>query len=128
VLELCQRHPALRVVIDHGAKPDIGRAQWEPWAGDMTRIAAQTSAMCKLSGLLTEAGPLPAAAAARRWAEHLLQAFGARRLLWGSDWPVLELAASYRAWWHEVQALLSSLASAERAAVLGGNARREYRL
>jgi L-fuconolactonase len=128
VLALCQRHPALRVVIDHGAKPDIGRAQWEPWAGDMTRIAAQTSAMCKLSGLLTEAGPLPAAAAARRWAGHLLQAFGARRLLWGSDWPVLELAASYRAWWHEVQALLASLASAERAAVLGGNAQRVYRL
>jgi L-fuconolactonase len=128
VLELCQRHPALRVVIDHGAKPDIGRAQWQPWAGDMMRIAAQTSAMCKLSGLLTEAGPLPAAAAARHWAEHLLQAFGAQRLLWGSDWPVLELAASYRAWWHEVQALLSSLASAERAAVLGGNARRVYRL
>jgi L-fuconolactonase len=128
VLELCQRHPALRVVIDHGAKPDIGHAQWEPWAGDMLRIAAQTSATCKLSGLLTEAGPLPATGAARRWAEHLLQAFGAQRLLWGSDWPVLELAASYRSWWHEVQALLASLASAERAAVLGGNARRVYRL
>jgi L-fuconolactonase len=128
MLVLCQRHPALRVVIDHGAKPDIAHAMWQPWAAAMARIAAETSALCKLSGLLTEALPRPAPDAARRWAAHLLQTFGAQRLLWGSDWPVLELAARYSDWWHEVQTLLAPLAPGERAAVLGGNAQRVYGL
>jgi L-fuconolactonase len=94
----------------------------------MQRIAAETGAVCKLSGLLTEAQPQPAPDAARRWAEHLLQTFGAQRLLWGSDWPVLELAARYADWWHEVQTLLAPLTAVERAAVLGGNAQRVYGL
>jgi L-fuconolactonase len=128
ILALCQRHPNLQLVIDHGAKPDIARAQWEPWASDLAAIARQGSAVCKLSGLLTEAGARPARGAARRWADHLLDLFGPERLLWGSDWPVLELAASYRDWWDDSQAVLAPLGAAERAAVLGANARRVYRL
>jgi L-fuconolactonase len=115
-------------VVDHGGKPDIARAEWEPWASDMARLARETTAVCKLSGLLTEAGPRPAARAARRWARHLLDTFGPQRLLWGSDWPVLELAATYRDWWSEVQELLAPLDAAGHAGVLGGNACRVYRL
>jgi L-fuconolactonase len=125
---LCERHPGLRVVIDHGAKPDIAGAQWQPWADDLQRLARETSALCKLSGLLTEAGPRPAHDAARRWAEHLLDTFGPQRLLWGSDWPVLELAATYRDWWDQTQALLAPLSESARRAVLGANATRIYRL
>ncbi|HET9821689.1 MAG TPA: amidohydrolase family protein [Burkholderiaceae bacterium] len=125
---LCARHPGLRVVIDHGAKPDIGAGQWEPWAGEMAALARETGATCKLSGLLTEAGPHPAPDAATRWARHLLEVFGAQRLLWGSDWPVLELAATYRDWWAAVQGLLAACRDEDRAAVLGANARRVYRL
>lgn len=128
VLTLCQRHPDLRVVVDHGAKPDIAGAQWQPWAGDLATLAADTQAWCKLSGLLTEAGPRPAPDAARRWAEHVLSCFGPRRVLWGSDWPVLELAGDYAAWWHESRVVLAALTADERAAVLGGNARDAYRL
>jgi L-fuconolactonase len=124
LLELCTRHPALRVVIDHAAKPDIAGDRWEPWASDLQRIARETNAVCKLSGLLTEAGGRPV----RRWAQHVLELFGAERVLWGSDWPVLELAADYRAWWTEAHTLLAPLAEADRHAVLGGNARRVYRL
>jgi len=124
VLELCARHPSLRVVVDHGAKPDIAGDGWQPWADDLRRVAAETSAVCKLSGLRTEAGTR----SVRRWAQHILHCFGPSRVLWGSDWPVLELAASYRAWWDETQALLAPLDAAARAAVLGGNARRIYRL
>lgn len=128
LLALCARHPGLRVVIDHGAKPDIARGQWQPWAEDLARMARETAAMCKLSGLLTEAGPQPVRGAAKRWAQHLLECFGPQRVMWGSDWPVLELAASYRDWWDDTQTLLSPLNTSERSAVLGGNAVRVYRL
>jgi L-fuconolactonase len=98
ILELMRRHPALRVVIDHGAKPDIGSDEFSPWAETMARIARETTAFCKLSGLLTEAGPRPDPGRVGRYVEHLLSCFGPKRLLWGSDWPVLELAASYQTW------------------------------
>ncbi len=128
LLTLCARHPTLAVVIDHGAKPDIAGGAWQPWADATRRLAGETSALCKLSGLLNEAGPRPPRAAAQRWAAHLLATFGPQRVLWGSDWPVLELAASYHDWWDDTQALLAPLASAERRAVLGTNAQRFYRL
>ncbi len=125
---LCERHPALQVVIDHGAKPDIASGRWQPWADGLQRLARETTAVCKLSGLLTEAGPQPRRGAAQRWGEHVLATFGPQRVLWGSDWPVLELAASYRDWWDDTQALLAPLDDADRAAVLGANAQRIYRL
>ena len=128
LLTLARAHPALRIVIDHAAKPDIARGQWQPWARDMEHLARQTQAACKLSGLLTEAGPAPAAGAAHRWGAHLLATFGPDRVLWGSDWPVLELAASYARWWADTQTLLAGCNAAGRAAVLGGTARRVYRL
>ena len=77
---------------------------------------------------MTEAGPAPARGAAQRWGAHILEAFGAERVLWGSDWPVLELAARYADWWDDVQRLLAGFDAIQRAAVLGGNARRVYRL
>ena len=125
---LCERHPALQVVIDHGAKPDIAAGTWQPWAHELQRLARETTAVCKLSGLLTEAGPQPRRGASQRWGEHVLGSFGPQRVLWGSDWPVLELAASYRDWWVDTQALLVTLPAAGRAAVLGGNARSVYGL
>lgn len=128
LLELCRRHPALRVVIDHAAKPDIAAAAWQTWADALAAIAAETQAVCKLSGLLTEAGPAPEPRATRRWARHVLACFGPQRVLWGSDWPVLECASTYADWWAETQAMLADLAPAERAEVLGGTAQRVYRL
>ncbi|HSV46661.1 MAG TPA: amidohydrolase family protein, partial [Ramlibacter sp.] len=126
LLVLAQTHPGLRIVVDHGAKPAIAQGQWEPWAGDLERLAQETSAACKLSGLLTEAGPEPAPGAATRWASHLLRCFGPDRVLWGSDWPVLELAAGYTDWWQATQGLLAELSPSDRALVLGGNALRVY--
>ncbi|MGA1315563.1 MAG: amidohydrolase family protein [Rubrivivax sp.] len=130
IRRLMDRHPDLRVVIDHGAKPDIASGAWQPWADEMDALARETSVRCKLSGLLTECGAHPAPTAARRWARHLVHAFGFDRLLWGSDWPVLELAARYDTWWQETLDLLDAAGAtpAQRAAVLGGNARAFYRL
>ena len=128
LLTLAERHPRLSIVIDHAAKPDIAADRWQPWADDMQRLSEQTDALCKLSGMLTEAGPHPVPQVCRRWADHVLHCFGPSRVLWGSDWPVLELAGSYAGWWQACQEFTAHLTEAERAAVFGGNARRVYRL
>lgn len=104
ILTLAQRHPDLRIVIDHGAKPPIhqcgAQGPWDhpDWARGMERLACDTAAFCKLSGLWTEAAPGAPVQALGRHARHILDSFGAQRVLWGSDWPVLELAGAYPAW------------------------------
>ncbi|WP_332776443.1 amidohydrolase family protein [Polaromonas sp.] len=128
ILTLAARYPDLTLVIDHAAKPDIASKQWQPWADQLARVALETRAVCKLSGLLTEAGPHPAPHAARRWSEHVLASFGADRVMWGSDWPVLELASTYEAWWQEAHRLSEPLSAAERRALFGATTRRTYRL
>jgi L-fuconolactonase len=128
ILTLAGRHPDLRMVIDHGAKPGIAAGEWQPWADGMARIAHETQAMCKLSGLMTEAAPNSPPGAVRRWGEHVLQSFGAQRVVWGSDWPVLELAGPYAQWWAASRQLVEGLDAAGQAAVMGGNALRLYRL
>jgi L-fuconolactonase len=128
LLALSERHSTLRIVIDHGAKPDIASRQWEPWASDMQALAGRRNVVCKMSGLLTEAGPRPPRDAVRSWCDHLLRCFGPQRVLWGSDWPVLELAASYGHWWQDTQAVLEPLSVEDRQAVLGGNACRVYQV
>jgi L-fuconolactonase len=123
---LLDRHSGLAVVIDHGAKPQIAAGAREPWAREMRAIARETSAWCKLSGLVTEAGSAWTAADLRPYADHLLDCFGSERLLWGSDWPVVELAGGYGRWWAATDEVLRPLDDASRERVLGGNAARFY--
>lgn len=121
---LAQRHPKLAIVIDHGGKPDIASGDLDGWRAEMLRLAEFPNVACKLSGLLTEAAPgqHEAVAAIGEW---LLDLFGAERLIWGSDWPVVELAGSYAGWLEMARAIVSPAA---HDAVFGGNARRIYRL
>ena len=81
------RHPDLAVVIDHAAKPDIAHGELDAWSRDLRTIASNSSAFVKLSGLATEASPGWDVATLRPWVDVLLDAFGARRIMWGSDWP-----------------------------------------
>jgi L-fuconolactonase len=128
LLRLLERHPGLHCVIDHGAKPGIAAGRLEPWSRDIARIARQTEACCKLSGLPSEAAPGWTAADLRPVSEPLLEAFGPERLLWGSDWPVVEGAGGFGAWREASLELLDALGDAQRHAVLGGNARAFYGL
>jgi len=128
LLNLLNRHPALRMVVDHGAKPDIAGEEFEAWARDITRVAQETAACCKLSGLVTEAASNWNDTDLSRYVEHLLDCFGPDRLLWGSDWPVVELAGGYAAWRQASLRLLGDLNDEERTAVLGGTAVRFYQL
>jgi L-fuconolactonase len=128
LLAMIERHPDLAVVIDHCAKPDIARAGWQPWADDLAAIARHTAACCKLSGLVTEAGRDWNAETLRRYVEHVLDCFGSERVIWGSDWPVLTLVATYAEWVDASDAILRGLTQGERDRVYGGNARRFYGL
>jgi L-fuconolactonase len=120
-----ERHPALRIVIDHAAKPDIALGTFEPWRAQIAALAELPNVTCKLSGLVTEAGDAWQLDDLRPYVEHLLATFGPRRLLWGSDWPVVNLAADYSRWLNLADTL-AGLAGAERAALFGGNAVRVY--
>lgn len=128
ILALAKRHPALKIVIDHAAKPDIAADEWQPWADAMARIARETRAVCKLSGLLTESKPGANALDLKPWVDHLWASFGPERMLWGSDWPVLEVRSTYSDWLGITRTLLRSLDPTEQAAVLGSNARSLYGL
>jgi L-fuconolactonase len=128
LLTLLERHPQLAVVVDHGGKPPIGAGERDPWAALIAAIARHPNAHCKLSGLVTEARPDWTIDTLRPWVDHLIDCFGPRRLIWGSDWPVVNLAADYVRWIAATEALLAPLALADRAAILGGNAQRFYGL
>ena len=129
IVRLAQQHPALRMVVDHGAKPGIATPQscgpGSDWARGLQALASETSAFCKLSGLWTEAAKGAPVEAVKPCAQRILQTFGARRVLWGSDWPVLELAGSYAHWHGFAHALVPP---ADRADVFGLTARRAYGL
>ncbi|HEX4061649.1 MAG TPA: amidohydrolase family protein [Streptosporangiaceae bacterium] len=119
----------VRFVLDHGGKPDIAAGALEPWAGLVSGLAARPNVVCKLSGLVTEAGPGWTATRIAPFTGHLLDCFGPGRLMFGSDWPVCTLAASY----HQVMDLARTtldgrLSPPEQAAVFGGNAVTAYRL
>lgn len=120
-----ERHPALRIVIDHAAKPDIAHGELDPWRARIAALATLPNVSCKLSGLVTEAGDGWRPDDLQPYVEHLLATFGPRRLLWGSDWPVVNLAADYSRWF-DLADDLAGLAGDERAALFGGNAVRVY--
>lgn len=128
MLRLCERHPDLPVVIDHAAKPDIAHRVFEPWAAVVALIAKETSALCKLSGLVTEARPDWQTDDLRPYVDHLLETFGPARLMWGSDWPVVNLAGGYEKWQSATMSLIGGLEVSERAAILGGTAVQFYGL
>jgi L-fuconolactonase len=126
LLALLERHPDLQVVVDHAAKPEIAGGAFEPWASELALVARETRACCKLSGLLTEAGSDRGLERLRPWAEHVLASFGAGRVMWGSDWPVVNLAGDYAGWRRTAEALLAPASAAERERVFGGTAARFY--
>lgn len=127
------RHSALRTVIDHCMKPQIrdqmdGKDAFTAWAAGMKRLAKDTDAVCKFSGLVTEAHDGWTIEDIRPFAEHVLDCFGPDRVMWGSDWPVCLLQASYDGWRKTSEALCSEQSDGKRERIFGGTARAFYRL
>ena len=123
---LAQRYPDLRIVLDHAGKPPIAAGAFEGWAQAIASLAENENVFCKLSGLWTEAGEDTSPDATRPWVAQLLESFGSQRLMWGSDWPVLELAGSYRGWLAHCEELLAHLDLNERTAIFGEIGKRFY--
>lgn len=120
------RYEELPVVLDHAAKPFIRERFLDPWRADIAAIAARPGVLCKVSGLVTEADPDWTVDEIRPYIKHISQVFGPERLMWGSDWPVVERARGYRAWKDAATALLSGFSEDQRASIFGGNATRFY--
>ena len=126
---LARALPDQLFVLDHVAKPEIAAGRLDPWRADLRRLAELPHVSCKLSGLVTEArwdGWTPADL--RPYVDVVLEAFGARRVMFGSDWPVCLLAGSYSDVLGVARGAIAALSRDEQVAILGGNAARFYGL
>ena len=124
---LAKRWPGLAIVLDHCGKPDIARDVFDPWASHIDQLASLPNVVCKLSGLLNCARP-GAAADLEIYIKHVLDAFDPNRVMWGSDWPPLDLASDYAGWKHISNSALQTLPDFQRREVIERTAMRVYRL
>jgi len=128
-VEMAHRFDDLRLVVDHAAKPSIATGETEGWLEPMAQLAAAPNVTCKLSGLVTEAdwhSWQPADLAP--YVDAVVAGFGPQRLMFGSDWPVCLLAATYAEVFGAAQQLTVGLSASERAEVFGATAVRTYGL
>ncbi|MFC8241726.1 amidohydrolase family protein [Streptomyces chartreusis] len=121
--------PGLTFVLDHSGKPPIASGTREPWTRDVRALARLPNTVCKLSGLVTEADLADwTVTDLRPYADAVLEAFGPGRLMFGSDWPVCTLAATYGEVLAAARELTDVLSDAERTQVFEGTAARVYGL
>lgn len=126
--EFVQRHPDLPIIVDHMAKPIIRNNEIEAWRADMNALARLKHVHCKVSGIVNECGPDWTSDRLAPYLDTVLQAFGPERLVWGSDWPAMNLTATYAAWHDTCRDFFSNLPTAQQDAIFGGNAIRFYGL
>jgi len=128
-IELVARLPEQRFVVDHLAKPEIKSGRTSLWAAQMKEIAQNKNVFCKLSGIVTEADW-------KQWKSNDLKpyldvvfdAFGGERLMFGSDWPVCLLAATYRQVKQIIDEYVKGFSQTDKEKIFGGNAARFYGL
>lgn len=128
-LELVRDCDEQTLVLDHCGCPDIAAGDFSAWARDIASLASYDHVFCKLSGLTAYCAPgQHGPAVLRPWFQHALDCFGPDRMLWGSDWPVVNLGAGLSGWIDITSELLAPLSPSEREAICSGTARRVYRL
>ena len=123
---LAKKHPELKIVINHGAKPEIRNRNIDSWKEGIAACAASSNVYCKLSGLLTEAEENTEAPDLAPYVEHLIRCFGPQRLMWGSDWPVVNLASDYLGWANMAHVLTAKLSDADQEKVFQSTAEQFY--
>jgi L-fuconolactonase len=129
VLEVAQRIPELKIVINHLGRPPIPEQGWEPWATQIARAAEHRNTSVKLSvGLDVIVRWRWSTDALRRYSDHVIDLFSPHRVMAASNWPVILLGASYEETWTGITDLLAELPPDEREAVTGGTAKRIYGL
>ena len=126
---LAERYPDLTIVIDHAAKPSIATGcDRAAWTRALSTLARHPSVYCKLSGLWTEAAQGSPVSSVESWAEAALDIFGVDRVLWGSDWPVVQCAGSALEWFDYAMQSVASRGQDAVTKIFGVNAQRAYRL
>ncbi len=127
---LVSRHPNLRIVIDHLAKPPIGLPDAEPWWTLIREAAASPTVYAKVSGLYSAAGDSGSWSpdSIRPYLHRALDCFGTERLMYGGDWPISVLSGGYDRVWDGLTVLFDELSGADRARVLGETATEFYRI
>ena len=128
-IRFVDQHPKQTFVLDHVAKPKIAGQVLEPWRSRICELARRENVYCKLSGMVTEAEwDCWTCDDLRPHVEVVLEAFGPRRIMAGSDWPVCMVAATYGQWIETLERLLAALSTCERARIFGGTAVEAYHL
>jgi len=124
-----QATPGLHAILDHISKPDMTRSMDAKWCSDIEALAAVPGVHCKISGLVTEAGTDWTIDPIRPFVEFVARAFGPDRLVFGSDWPVCTLVASYAQVFDLARSILGNLYGPEQMrAIMETNGQRFYRL
>lgn len=129
-IELARKCPEVSFILDHGGNPDVkGRAP-DPWRDHIVTLAALPNVVaCKVSGIVVSADPGNwTVEDLRPWVEHVLESFGWDRVMWGSDWPVCTLSATYKEWLDAALELTKNESPGRRRRLFHDNARRIYRL
>jgi L-fuconolactonase len=128
-LTFVDMHPRQIFVVDHIAKPRIREGVLSPWKENLAELARRENVYCKLSGMVTEADCHQwTAAQLRPYFDAALTAFGPNRLMFGSDWPVLTLAAGYKQWVETSLTFIAELSTDEQEQIRAGTAQLAYRL
>jgi L-fuconolactonase len=126
-IEFVDRHPDQPFVLDHLAKPKVAAKELRPWDQRIRELGRRENVVCKVSGLVTEANWKNwTDAQLRPYLDTVLDAFGPRRLMFGSDWPVCLLATSYAGWYETVERWAAALTSDERSWLFGKTAAKAY--
>jgi L-fuconolactonase len=127
---LLREMPRLRVNINHCARPLIVAREWQPWASLMSDIAREPTTICKFSGLIERGGFEWSVNDLKPYVSHLLEAFGAERLMFASNWPIINLVGTYRRWWDAANDVLDQcgVSAADKDAIFTRTAARFYRL
>ena len=125
-LQLARACPDMTLVLDHCGVPDIAGGAMDPWRADMAALAALPHVNCKLSGIMAYCGGTASLEVLRPWVDHVIDVFGPDRILWGSDWPVVNKGGGLPLWLDITDGLLAGLTPTEQAAIRAGTARRVY--
>jgi L-fuconolactonase len=129
VIELVQRCPEVFFVLDHCAKPPIRARQLDPWRQNLRELAGLPNVACKISGLVTEADPAHCGAEALRpYVAHAVDCFGFDRVLFGTDWPLCELATPLENWLALLKTIFAGETEANLTKFFQTNAERIYRV
>jgi L-fuconolactonase len=128
-IEFVDRHPDQVFILDHVAKPLIRDRVFSPWRENIRELARRSNVYCKVSGMVTEADwHTWSDNVVSPYIEAVVEVFTPNRLMFGSDWPVMTLASSYRRWMATIQSAIAQLSVTERERILGGTAVEAYGL